>query len=107
MLLNTDRLLELNANAGTGIGADEFRFFLLYYLIRVVLLFRAHDVLNDDILIQSVHVKDARIGAGHNGLVGKELEEFDVSFDDLGRGDNGVLVANNVTLGDRVIVLNM
>ena len=107
VFLNTDRLFELNANARLGKGADEFRLFFLYYLILRVLLFCGHNVLNSDVLGKSVHVEDARIGTGHDGFVGEELKEFDVSFDDLGGWNDGVLVTKNVSLVDTTFGLNV
>jgi hypothetical protein len=107
-------LLKRNGDAGLNAADDTvealgiLRHLLFNDITLLVLLVRGEDLLDGCFIRDSVDVEDALVALGHDGLVVDQLKDFDFCLKQLRDRDNlGVTKADDITLVDSILVLNV
>ena len=107
-------LLERNGNAGLNAANDSIealcilRHLLFNNFTLLILLVRDKDLLNGCFIRDSMNMENALVALRHDGLVVDQLKDFDFCLKELwDRNDLGITKADDITLVDSILALNI
>ena len=106
-LLESDRVLGSYSANHFAIASNELRLVSNGLLTSIVSLNRTDNVLDDDLVVESMNMHYTGVTLGQDRTVLKKFEHVDLGFEDLRNGHHAVSVAENETTLDLVVVSNV
>lgn len=107
MLLKGDRNSSLNAADHLGKASGELWLLFLINFSLIILFVRNKDIFDSGFLCNSMDVQNALITFRENRLVANKLKQINLCLEEFRDGDTLILVSNDITLVNLILVFNV